>query len=72
VKWVEHVTTGKRAPLDVTPTLAGNIALDEAGRYYIVPAQERTGDLYTSHFVTCDHAREWRTKAPKKGDTHAE
>jgi hypothetical protein len=74
IYWVftEH---GKRMPIDADPSAAGNVVLTVrlGGRIAVVLPPEslfedeaitelRQQARYTSHFVTCPHADEWRSK----------
>lgn len=67
IMWVE-TSTGKRMPVDLNPTVRGNITLQRAGGkvYATVHASTAAAQLATedpdvktfiSHFTTCPHAR---------------
>jgi hypothetical protein len=70
VRWAEHETTGKAAPIDADPSDGGNVQLIEGGdrlRYSIVAsgaardaARVAGTPLHTNHFQTCPHAGDWR------------
>jgi hypothetical protein len=71
ILWSE-TTTGRRMPLDYTPTTDGNIILGL--RKHLPPLalvqtqqslerlRHRGELLYTSHFVTCPQSERWRKK----------
>lgn len=76
VLWLEHATTGNRAPIDRDPTPDGNIVLLDAGRYNVLAKSERAEaaaegyPLHTNHFATCAQARSWRGgKSTARGPT---
>lgn len=68
VKWVTMADSGKANPLDAVPVENGNIEVSleegrEVGR--VVPSKEDRlfpVPLFTSHFVTCPQAKDWRKK----------
>ena len=56
-------TTGSSIPLDPTPTTEGNIEIDAMGRAVVLGAGKVPKDgkrRYTSHFVTCPSAKQFR------------
>lgn len=64
ITWTTNVTTGKRMPVDPTPTEAGNIILlagNDGPESRVLTKAElaarptRSG-LYVSHFATCPQA----------------
>jgi hypothetical protein len=55
--------SGKRMPIDTTPSADGNLVLIGMGAHP-VPAKW-TGDRYKSHFATCPNAAQHRRKASK-------
>lgn len=60
VIWLQHIKTGKPAPIDAEPSPVGNIYI--GATYMIVPAGRRgeyPGQLHTNHFMTCPHAKTW-------------
>jgi hypothetical protein len=70
-------TAGKRMPVDVAPSPEGNLSLEETrgGRgpnIYALAGEElaearAAGErLYLSHFATCAHAAEFRTRRQGK------
>jgi hypothetical protein len=59
----QHITTGKRAPIDVEPVANGNIVLVGDTQYRVVTktAPAQPGELtYVSHFATCPDAQRFR------------
>lgn len=81
VNWLVNDVTEKRAPIDVTPTEAGNITINHvAGSYHVLTKKELAErveraqglfadppePLYTNHFQTCPSANDWRPTKPKK------
>lgn len=67
VLWLEHKTTGKRAPIDRDPVPDGNIMVDLAGgTYRILTGDARqeaidTGyELHLNHFITCPQSAAWK------------
>jgi hypothetical protein len=71
VIWTETILN-KRAPVDATPTLAGNIILGmRHGKIPLMLVQTKQkleqlqakGELlYTNHFVTCPDRQKWRKR----------
>lgn len=67
---VEHVKTGRKAPIEVQPTLDGNI-LVTGDLYEIVPKAERAKVqrrgfvLRKNHYATCQFAGEFLNGGPK-------
>lgn len=64
--WLEHLTTGKRAPIDVEPSTDGNV-LPSLGdfQYRIATAAERAEmgprrKLHRNHFQSCPNAKDFR------------
>jgi hypothetical protein len=51
-------TSGKKMPVDVTPSSIGNVvlALDGMNLYATVTSQDDPRPRHTSHFATCPHA----------------
>lgn len=72
VEWRKHVTTGKAAPVDTTPTPDGNVLLEGPGEYRVLTKREIKAldnpglfdddppDRYTLHFATCPRAAHYR------------
>lgn len=72
VIWLEHVSTGKPAPIDAEPVgAAGNILVDLAvGTYRVTSvgddrqgAIDRGEPLHTNHFATCPQSAAWKARA---------
>jgi hypothetical protein len=59
VYWLKHASTGKLAPIDVTPSERGNCLVDLKDSTYRL-ALGQAGMLYTSHFATCPQAGQYR------------
>jgi hypothetical protein len=57
-----HVGTLRRAPIEVTPVVGGNIAIDlGAGSYRMLGRDFRDETPhYLNHFATCKDARRFR------------
>jgi hypothetical protein len=69
VMWLEHATTGKRAPIDWDAAPDGNIRLGVALEHYIVLSGDERQDalargdpLHLNHYVTCPHAAAWKKR----------
>ena len=71
IVWLRIRPGGRRMPVDLEPSPAGNILADlsAAGGVVLSAAalrvvKEETPDepLYVSHFATCPQAGEWRRK----------
>ncbi len=62
VLWAE-TAAGKKMPLDAVPVPTGTMAYVH-GKCWPVTAEDRKlhRELYTSHFVTCPHAGDWRRR----------
>ena len=65
VFWLEHVVTGKRAPINADPDPRGNIVLELTNfgwRYRVLRKNETAPEdgLWMSHFVTCVKAADFR------------
>jgi hypothetical protein len=58
VFWLKHEKTGKPAPIDVTPSNAGNIEIDLAKRIYRNVG--KGPGRHTNHFSTCPSADVWK------------
>lgn len=63
--------TGKRMPVDPTPTSDGNLVLTTDGllptaRSVGTTSREPGQPLYQSHFATCKQATKHRVKIPKR------
>lgn len=57
---------GKNMPLDVAPTINGNIELRSGIAHYVTPDHNAIGQRFTSHFATCEFAKAHRrTRVPK-------
>lgn len=67
VRWVT-LDTGKANPLDAEPSEDGNIVALPDGRWHVLRGDEDPGGrvTYSSHFRTCPHAKEWRTREAKR------
>lgn len=68
VIWLEHVRTGKRAPIDAVPTPEGNIVVNEAAGTYRIAETPDLVDrepLHTNHFATCPQAPAWKARTAK-------
>lgn len=66
VAWCD-TTTGKSMPVDLEPSKTGSLAVEERdGRRPVarfVKPHLRSGEtLHMSHFVTCPHAGDWRSR----------
>lgn len=64
IRWVTMVS-GKRMPVDESPTVDGNVIVNTLGVARVLTKDERaTVDAmtprYVSHFSTCPHSREHR------------
>lgn len=57
--------TGKRMPLDVVPTLSGNVEYGAVTGQVRVVGKVQIGDKlrYVSHFATCPVGEQFRRKA---------
>ena len=69
IMWLEHVTTGKPAPIDIQASMDGNIRIGVIPEHYgvltgqdLADAQERGDELHKSHYATCPQAPAWRAK----------
>jgi hypothetical protein len=73
IRWAKSFTTGKRIPLNTTPTDTGNlgvVAWDEQPGTFALPLvaiNPSTGSAvtpyrYTSHFANCPQADKWRKR----------
>lgn len=50
-------------PLDAEPVSGGNVFVGEDGLAHVLKKGEApVGRRYVSHFVTCPHAKKWRTR----------
>jgi hypothetical protein len=72
IMWLDHVTTGKAAPIDADPSPDGNIRVGVAFEHYTVltgqerkDALERGDELHLNHYATCPQAKAWRERAAK-------
>jgi len=69
IRWL-ITTRGLKMPVDVQPSLFGNLQIDE-GIVSVLSDQEATiarrngVNLYVSHFATCPNAEEHRSKAQR-------
>lgn len=64
IVWVK-TAAGKQMPIDVDPTVRGNIALDDGVAEVLSlasaeAAKHRGVPLYISHFATCPDAKDFR------------
>ena len=68
VRWEITAATGRRIPLDVEPSPAGNVWLDDAGLAHVMssagqlPLGAVKSQLYVPHHATCPQGREWKAK----------
>lgn len=69
IQWVRHGLTGKVSPIDVTPSVEGNLRLVphplHESVYLVTTKEERaqaTRLFFTSHFMTCPAASAWRNQ----------
>jgi hypothetical protein len=72
IVWATHVRTGKRAPLDASPSATGFIELEPLARTYRILGDwereqlaahlGRVPLLYTNHFAICPQAGRFRGK----------
>lgn len=61
VWWLEHVRTGRRAPIDVEPNAAGNVVVSlEDEQYRLAVPGDPQGERHSNHFATCPDAERWR------------
>lgn len=75
--WLANDTTGRKAPIDATPSVDGPIVRTRPGAYRVLTAMERESDIalqdypmrFTNHFQTCPFAD--RHKPAGKGDRRA-
>ena len=70
VIWLEHVRTGKRAPIDAVAAPEGNIVVNEAAGTYRIAENRDLVDrepLHTNHFATCPQSAAWRERSAKAG-----
>jgi hypothetical protein len=65
--WTITAATGKRMPVDEEPVPTGDFVLEERGRDVVAHHVREKGlvvnpraDRFTSHFVTCPEAAEFR------------
>lgn len=70
VLWLDHVRTGKPAPIDVNPADDGNVLIDpDAGTYRVLAgddldhARSEGAPLRKNHFATCP-GRQNHTRQP--------
>lgn len=61
IVWARYLKTGRSAPLDATPDVAGNLSVED-GVYSICPDPKHCihAEHYTTHFRTCPNARAHR------------
>lgn len=59
--WAE-TKGGKRIPLDVEPSIKGNLELSGSSVRYVTPDVNASPLRYLSHFVTCPGAASHRSK----------
>jgi hypothetical protein len=74
VLWLEHESTGKRAPIDADPSPEGNIEVDAPrGTYRVLSgfvwdeAVAGGEQLRTCHFHTCPQPDERKTRSHGAG-----
>ncbi len=74
IYWARHERTGRSAPIDAAPDVAGTIELmprfGGSATWRVIPQAERvyvTAPLYTPHYATCPQAAAWR-KRPLRGE----
>ena len=60
IVWVQMAKSGKKNPLDATPSPEGTIAIGADGLGYMVTGEDRTPPLYLSHFATCPNSQQHR------------
>lgn len=68
ITWFENEKTGRRAPVDLTPSPTGNVTLNfRAGTYRVLTKEEMSPSLFgdeeprfTLHFATCPQADHFR------------
>lgn len=62
VIWVVVAKTGRRMPVDATPTPDGPVALDgpQGSARALRPEEEYSGLRYTPHHATCPEGPGWR------------
>jgi hypothetical protein len=67
IRWVT-LDTGSANPIDAEPSEDGNIVQLPDGRWHVLRGNEDPGDrtTYSSHFRTCPHAKEWRTREAER------
>lgn len=60
--WVLVAKTGRRMPVDATPTQDGPVALDgpQGAARTLKPGEAYPGLRYTPHHVTCPEGQNWR------------
>jgi hypothetical protein len=64
IYWLKHETTGRLAPIDMTPSPRGSCLVNLEQGAYRIAFERSSGTLYTSHFATCPQAGQHDTKAP--------
>lgn len=71
VLWLQHATTGKRAPINTEPDPAGNIAVLDGTHYQVLGSSERQDalnegwPLHLNHYVTCPYAAAWKKRGAR-------
>lgn len=59
-----HETSAKSSPIETDPSLDGNVAVLDDGRYRIIKkAEAYDGERFRSHFANCPFASGFRGKA---------
>ena len=64
IVWAVSATSGRLMPLDAEPAPGGNVRLEHTGGHWVahVIAATTPGAHYTSHFLNCPQAKQWRRK----------